>query len=57
MRSLTPINRRARRLRLIVGSLLLLAGTCLLVVQGLAWFDLEPCGLRTLEQGTACTLG
>ncbi|WP_241089788.1 hypothetical protein [Pseudomonas syringae] len=57
MRSPLPSARRVRRLRLMFGSLLLLAGTCLLVVQALAWLDIEPCVVRALEQGALCTLG
>ncbi len=57
MRSPLPSARRVRRLRLMFGSLLLLAGTCLLVVQALAWLHIEPCVVRALEQGALCTLG
>ena len=42
---------------LALGTLLLLMGTALLVVQGFAWLDLEPRMLRALEGGALCALG
>jgi ZIP family zinc transporter len=39
------------------GSLLLLAGTSLLVAHGLAWLDLEPRLSRALQGGAICALG
>ena len=39
------------------GSLLLLAGTALLVAHGLAWLNLEPRILRALQGGAICALG
>lgn len=46
-----------RLFRLALGTLLLLVGTALLVVQGFAWLDLEPRMLRALEGGALCALG
>ncbi|NER63747.1 ZIP family metal transporter [Pseudomonas sp. MAFF212427] len=46
-----------RLFRLALGTLLLLMGTALLVVQGFAWLDLEPRMLRALEGGALCALG
>ncbi|MFP3408959.1 ZIP family metal transporter, partial [Pseudomonas sp. SIMBA_065] len=46
-----------RLFRLALGTLLLLAGTALLVARGLAWLDLEPRMLRALEGGALCALG
>jgi ZIP family zinc transporter len=46
-----------RLLRLALGTILLLAGTGLLIVQGLSWLSLEPRMLRALEGGAICALG
>ncbi|WP_397451408.1 ZIP family metal transporter [Pseudomonas sp. NA-150] len=46
-----------RLFRLAWGSLLTLAGTALLVAQGLAWLSLEPHLLRALQGGAVCALG
>jgi ZIP family zinc transporter len=46
-----------RLLRLALGSFLLLAGTGLLIAQGLSWLSLEPRMLRALEGGAMCALG
>lgn len=46
-----------RLFRLALGTLLLLVGTALLLVQGFAWLDLEPRMLRALEGGAMCALG
>ncbi|KAB0500404.1 ZIP family metal transporter [Pseudomonas vancouverensis] len=46
-----------RMFRYAFGSLLLLAGTSLLVAHGLAWLDLEPKLLRALQGGAICALG
>ncbi|MBV6287142.1 ZIP family metal transporter [Pseudomonas aegrilactucae] len=46
-----------RLFRLALGTLLLLVGTALLVVQGFAWLNLEPRMLRALEGGALCALG
>ncbi|MBP5056482.1 ZIP family metal transporter [Pseudomonas chlororaphis] len=46
-----------RMFRYAFGSLLLLAGTALLVAQGLSWLDLEPRLLRALQGGAVCALG
>lgn len=46
-----------RMFRYALGSLLLLAGTALLVAHGLAWLDLEPRILRALQGGAICALG
>lgn len=46
-----------RLLRLAVGSILLMAGTGLLIAQGLSWLSLEPRMLRALEGGAICALG
>ena len=46
-----------RMFRYTFGSLLLLAGTALLVAQGFAWLDLEPRILRALQGGAICALG
>jgi len=40
-----------RMFRYAFGSLLLLAGTALLVAHGLAWLDLEPRIMRALQGG------
>ncbi|NIX93828.1 ZIP family metal transporter [Pseudomonas fulva] len=46
-----------RLFRLALGTLLLLAGTALLVARALAWLDLDPRMLRALEGGALCALG
>ncbi|RWU25390.1 ZIP family metal transporter [Pseudomonas alkylphenolica] len=46
-----------RLFRLALGTLLLLVGCALLIVQGFAWLDLEPRILRALEGGALCALG
>jgi ZIP family zinc transporter len=46
-----------RLLRLALGSILVLAGTGLLIAQGLSWLSLEPRMLRALEGGAICALG
>ena len=46
-----------RMFRYALGSLLLLAGTALLVAKGLVWLDLEPKLLRALQGGALCALG
>ncbi|QQZ42991.1 ZIP family metal transporter [Pseudomonas sp. SK3(2021)] len=46
-----------RMFRYAFGSLLLLAGTALLVAQGLSWLDLEPRLSRALQGGAVCALG
>jgi ZIP family zinc transporter len=46
-----------RLFRLALGSLLVLAGTGLLIAQGLSWLSLEPRMLRALEGGAICALG
>ncbi|MGE7959724.1 ZIP family metal transporter [Pseudomonas sp. NPDC089530] len=46
-----------RMFRYAFGSLLLLAGTALLVAQGLSWLDLEPRLSRALQGGAICALG
>ncbi len=46
-----------RMFRYAFGSLLLLAGTALLVAHGLAWLNLEPRILRALQGGAICALG
>ncbi|SHN11854.1 hypothetical protein SAMN05216593_108120 [Pseudomonas asturiensis] len=46
-----------RLFRLAVGTVLLVAGMALLAAQGLAWLNLEPRLLATLEGGAACDLG
>ena len=43
--------------RYALGSLLLLAGTTLLVAHGLEWLDLEPRLMRALQGGAICALG
>ena len=46
-----------RMFRYAFGSLLLLAGTALLVAHGLAWLNLEPRILRALQGGAICAFG
>ncbi|WEK10730.1 MAG: ZIP family metal transporter [Candidatus Pseudomonas colombiensis] len=46
-----------RMFRYAFGSLLLLAGTALLVAQGMSWLNLEPRLLRALQGGAICALG
>lgn len=46
-----------RMFRYALGTLLLLAGTALLVAKGLVWLDLEPRLLRALQGGALCALG
>ena len=46
-----------RMFRYAFGSLLLLAGTALLVAHGLDWLSLEPRILRALQGGSICALG
>ena len=46
-----------RLFRLALGSILLLAGTALLVSHGLSWLSLEPRLMRALEGGAICALG
>jgi len=46
-----------RLIRLAFGSLLLLFGTALLVMQGIAWLNLEPRLMRALEGGSIAALG
>ena len=46
-----------RMFRLALGTLLLLAGTALLVSRGIAWLELEPRMLRALQGGALCALG
>ena len=46
-----------RMFRYALGTLLLLAGTALLVAKGLVWLDLEPRMLRALQGGALCALG
>ncbi|MGY2956778.1 ZIP family zinc transporter [Pseudomonas sp. TE6349] len=46
-----------RLFRLALGTLLLLAGTALLVARAFAWLDLDPRMLRALEGGALCALG
>lgn len=46
-----------RMFRYAFGTLLLLAGTALLVAKGLVWLDLEPRLLRALQGGALCALG
>lgn len=46
-----------RLLRLALGWILLLAGTGLLIVEGLSWLSLEPRMLRALEGGALCAMG
>lgn len=46
-----------RLFRLALGTLLLLVGAALLLVQAIAWLDLEPRMLRALEGGALCALG
>ena len=46
-----------RMFRYALGTLLLLAGTALLVAKGLVWLDLEPRMLRALQGGSLCALG
>ena len=46
-----------RMFRYAFGTLLLLAGTALLVAHGLAWLNLEPRILRALQGGAICALG
>lgn len=46
-----------RLFRLALGTVLLLVGCGLLVVQGFAWLDLEPRMMRALEGGALCALG
>ena len=46
-----------RMFRYALGTLLLLAGTALLVAKGLVWLDLEPKMLRALQGGALCALG
>ncbi len=46
-----------RMFRYAFGTLLLLAGTALLVAKGLVWLDLEPKMLRALQGGALCALG
>lgn len=46
-----------RMFRYALGSLLLLAGTTLLVAHGLAWLALEPKLMRALQGGAICALG
>lgn len=57
MRSEVMSVSSVRLFRLALGTLLLLAGTALLVARGLAWLDLEPRMLRALEGGALCALG
>ena len=57
MRSEVMAIGSVRLFRLALGTLLLLVGTALLVVQGFAWLDLEPRMLRALEGGALCALG
>lgn len=46
-----------RMFRYAFGSLLMLAGTALLVAKGMAWLELEPRMLRALQGGAICALG
>ena len=46
-----------RLFRMALGTLLLLAGTALLVARGIAWLELEPRMLRALQGGALCALG
>lgn len=46
-----------RLFRLAFGTLLLLAGTALLMARAFAWLDLDPRMLRALEGGALCALG
>ena len=46
-----------RMFRYALGTLLLLAGTALLVAKGLVWLNLEPRMLRALQGGSLCALG
>ena len=46
-----------RMFRYAVGTLLLLAGTTLLVAHGLEWLNLEPKLSRALQGGAICALG
>ncbi len=46
-----------RMFRYALGTLLLLAGTALLVAKGLVWLDLEPRMLRALQGGSLCAFG
>ena len=46
-----------RLFRYALGTLLLLAGTALLVAEGLGWLGLEPKMLRALQGGALCALG
>lgn len=57
MRSAFLTISSGRLLRLAVGSILLLAGTGLLIAQGLSCLSLEPRMLRALEGGAICALG
>lgn len=57
MRSAFLTISSGRLFRLALGSILLLAGTGLLIAQGLSWLSLEPRMLRALEGGAICALG
>ncbi|WP_296262243.1 MULTISPECIES: ZIP family metal transporter [unclassified Pseudomonas] len=57
MRSAFLTISSGRLLRLAVGSVLLLAGTGLLIAQGLSCLSLEPRMLPALEGGAICALG
>ncbi|TDV60784.1 ZIP family metal transporter [Pseudomonas sp. LP_7_YM] len=57
MRSAFLTISSGRLLRLAVGSILLLAGTGLLIAQGLSCLSLEPGMLRALQGGAICALG
>ena len=57
MRSQVLSVSSVRLFRLAIGTLLLLAGTALLLAQGIAWLGLEPRMLRALEGGALCALG
>lgn len=57
MRSAFLTISSGRLLRLALGSILLLAGTGLLLAEGFAWLSLEPRMLRALEGGALCALG
>lgn len=57
MRSAFLTISSGRLLRLALGSILLLAGTGLLLAEGFSWLSLEPRMLRALEGGVLCALG
>lgn len=57
MRSAFLTISSGRLLRLALGSILLLAGTGLLLAEGFSWLSLEPRMLRALEGGALCALG